>query len=184
MIVVTVAVDCDVCETKFETEAHFSAQVEGTLYLEQFGYWEVVDMALAEGWTMSLADFDIYCPLHGPDDEVKVRVAERGFRPTTVTVDRSVLVEEITQLTNSISYAFHPGDMTELTDETLIAKLDILKRLMAIRTKRQALIDEDELTAEDCLITAVFGPDTPVEYQIDSMNAKLLALALQFNEGC
>lgn len=79
---------------------------------------------------------------------------------------------------------FHPVNLAELDNAGLVNKLDVLKRLLVILDHRQALIDENELTAKDCLVVAVFGPDTPVEYQIDSMNAKLLALVLQFNEGC
>lgn len=183
MIVVTVAVSCDTCGMKFDTEAHFSSQVEGTLYLEHFGYWEVVQMAEDAGWTLKLADFAIYCPLHGPDDEVQIEPHEGEFRPTTVTVDRDALSEQIEQLAGSTSWVFHSDDLSELDDAGLVNKLDVLKRLLAILNRRQALIKENNLTADDCLIAAVFGPNTTVEHQIDIMNADLRGLALQFNGG-
>ncbi len=76
MILVTVAVSCDVCGVKFDTEAHFPEPVDEALHLEQFGYWELVEMAQAEGWTLMLVENSIFCPLHGPEDEVQVEPDE------------------------------------------------------------------------------------------------------------
>lgn len=98
-------------------------------------------------------------------------------------IDRRALIEEIEQLGGSTLGVYHPEGLAKLSDDALVGKLDILKRLLALANHRRALIESAGLTEDDCVMAAVFGPHTEVEIQIVDISIQMKGLAEIFNKG-